>query len=228
MRRLCTYRHFSDEFQQELFTPDFLASTLMSRSSIDLQFNEKNFSEMLIESKLINGFYLYQSFHTTKSFERFDVDFYLPTINKDLMTFITSLPSEWVNGGTSLQRLTNSKKINRLFHKKALQRYLRKDEIYNRSFDIPWYRILKPRKHLLEVLRRRLKKRGWYQERALDRLFDEFPRQAAKDHELLELKHHGYRIFTLLSLEVWCTEFIDGGLNRPASMAVPLEEYLAS
>lgn len=226
MRKLCTYRHFTDEFQKELFVPELFNKLEPARSSLELEFNKENFSEMLIEGKLFNGFYMYQSFHTNKSMEAYDLPLYLPTIYKPLMDFVTSLPNEWVNGGTALHRLTNNKKINRRFHKKALSRYLGPDEIYNRSFDIPWYNILRPRPELLEKLKSRLKRRGWYQEKTIDKLFNEFMGQKVKTHELLELKHHGYRIFTLLSLEIWCMEFLDKKPGSPVKGKVNLEDYL--
>jgi asparagine synthase (glutamine-hydrolysing) len=138
------------------------------------------------------------------------------------MDFITSLPEEWINGGSTFQRLINDKSINRRFHKKALARYLRSEEIYNRSFDIPWYTILKPRKRLLELLLKKLKSRGWYQSHTLDKIFGEFENQKNKAYELLELKSHGYRIFTLLSLEVWAMQYLDNVSFEGAT----LEDYL--
>ncbi|MEX1098924.1 MAG: asparagine synthase-related protein, partial [Bacteriovoracaceae bacterium] len=190
LRKLCTYRHFSDEFQRELMDPEFYEGVQPARSSLELKFNKDNFSEMLIEGKLFNGFYPYQSFHTHRSMNHFGLDLYLPTINKEVMSFITSLPIGWVNGGTTFHRLTNSHSVNRRFHKKALSRYLKREEIYNRSFDIPWHNVLKPRRELLKKLKRRLVKRGWYRKDVLERMFDEFLNQKVKDYELLELKHH--------------------------------------
>jgi len=227
MRNLCTYRHFSLEYQAKLLTPEVFNQNIPA-PIYEVPFTKENFSEALIEGKLYNAFYTYQSFSTHRSIEHFGTKFYLPNINKDLMDFITTLPESWVNGGTTFHRLTNNKTINRRFHKMALSRYLKKEEIYNRSFDIPWYKILKPRTHALELLKTRLKKRGWYQEPFIDKLFEEFKAQEAKDYELLELKHHGYRIFTLLSLEVWATEFLDMRLTESFDDGVNLEDYLAN
>lgn len=224
LRKLCTYRHFSDEFQQSLLSPD-ITENPYAKSHTQIPFTDKNFSEALIEGKLFNGFYTYQSFHTAKSAKHYGMELFLPTIDKGVIDFITSLPKEWINGGHALQRLTNNKVINRKFHKKALSRYLSPNEIYNRSFDIPWYKILLPRKHLLNKLRTRLIKRGWYQKATLDRLFDEFSTQQVKNHELLELKNHGYRIFTLLSLEIWCIEYLDGRFSS-TDKHFALEDYL--
>lgn len=227
LRRLCTYRHFSDDFQRELLIDDFFKDISPAKSIKELQYTKENFSEMLIESKLYNGFYTYQSYHTHRSMNHFGIELYLPTINKEFMEFITRLPIKWVNGGTTFHRLTNSLSVNRRFHKKALSRYLKQEEIYNRSFDVPWYNILRPRVDLLEKLKERLKKRGWYNEKALDHMFSEFLEQKVKDYELLELKHHGYRIFTLLSLEIWCIEYLDGRKSKDVDQKITLEDYLS-
>jgi len=227
LRKLCTYRHFTDDFQSKLLTPEFQNKSSFARSSLELEFNKDNFSEMLIEGKLFNGFYTYQSFHTFQSMNHFGMDLYLPTINHDFMKFITQLPIEWVNGGTSFHRLTNSLSVNRRFHKKVLSRYLKKEEIYNRSFDVPWYNILKPRVDLLEKLKARLKQRGWFVDSVIDNMFKEFMSQEIKDYELLELKNHGYRIFTLLSLEIWCMEYLDDKNTTDFDEQVSLEDYLA-
>lgn len=227
LRRLCTYRHFSDEFQRELLVDDFFGDTVPARSMKELQYTKDNFSEMLIESKLYNGFYTYQSYHTHRSMNHFGMELYLPTINREFMQFITNLPIRWVNGGTTFHRLTNALSVNRRFHKKVLARYLKSEEIYNRSFDVPWYNILRPRTELLNKLKERLIKRGWYNEKALNDMFDEFMHQKVKDYELLELKHHGYRIFTLLSLEIWCIEYLDGRKTKEVDQKITLEDYLS-
>ncbi len=228
MRKLCTYRHFNDKYMRQLLSPGFAGDFQASRSILEIPFTKENFDNSLIEGKLFNAFYTYQSFHTTKGLEYFGLELYLPTIQKDVIDFITNLPLEWINGGTTFHRLVNSKTINRRLHKLALSRYLKREEIYNRSYDIPWYRILKPRHHVLDLLEKRLVKRGWFHEGEIRKLFQEFRDQEAKDHELLELKHHGYRIFTLLSLEIWATEYLDGKYKLPAPGLGDLEDYLNS
>lgn len=208
LRKLCTYRHFNEKDTAALLRTD-LNQVPYSRSHTEISYLDKKFHDALIESKLYNGFYTYQSFHTGKSARHFGMDLYLPTINKRVIDFITQLPYSWVNGGTFFHRLSNNKRINRKFHKQALSRHLKRNEIYNRSFDIPWFQILKPRPELLKLLLLNLKKRGWYNESYLDSLFDQFQNQKVKSSELLELKNHGYRVFTLLSLEIWSLIFID-------------------
>lgn len=224
MRRLCTYRHFKPSFLENLLKNGFNPNALPA-PSYEVPFNKKNFQEALIYGKLYNAFYTYQSFSTYRSVEHFGTPFYLPTINKDLIQFIGELPTSWLNGGTTFHRLTNNKTINRRFHKMVLSKYLKQEEIYNRSFDIPWYKILKPRKEVLSKLLIRLKERDWYKEEYLDQIFKEFLEQDAKEYELLELKHHGYRIFTLLSLEVWAMEMLDGKRTQNPDRKIPLEDY---
>lgn len=223
MQRLCTYRHFSPSYLDSLLNKD-LFDGQPAPSSLEIEFNRDNFDDALIEGKLFNAFFTYQSFAQTRSMNAQGMEFFLPTVNRNLMQFVTSLPKDWVNGGTSLHRLSNNKKINRRFHKQALRRYLRPDEIYNRSFDIPWFHVFSDRPHLLEVLKRRLVKRGWFNAPALDSLFDQFRGQSRKDHEILELKCHGYRIMALLALEVWAMQYLD---LTPSAHEGRLEEYLA-
>lgn len=233
MRRLCTYRHFSNEYQQQMFASGKLEQVEYDHGIHQLNYDpKKDFNDFLIESKLFNAFYTYQSFQSTKTFEYFNMEFYLPTIQREVIRFITNLPSSWVNGGSTFHRLTNSKSINRRFHKLALSQYLKREEIYNRSFDIPWTMIFNQRKHLIDLLEARLIKRGWYNSEFIKNLFAEFRTQRQTDRELLQLRNHGYRIYTLLSLEVWATEFIDQQEklvdSRVSKSQISIEEYLST
>jgi len=227
LRRLCTYRHYRTDELYQIFNNDFTNEQRPEVGKWTLEFNKENFGDRLIEAKLFNGFYMYQSFHTTRSMNHFGLELYLPTINRNLMQFITRLPKNWVNGGSTFHRLTNNKSINRKFHKHALARYLDREEIYNRSFDIPWYNILRPRKDMIQKLELALEKRGWYNMNEIKNIFKEFLSQNVKEHELLELKHHGYRIFTLLSLEIWTREYIDGKQTPNPDEKIKLEDYLS-
>jgi asparagine synthase (glutamine-hydrolysing) len=229
LRKLCTYRHFSSEFTRALFSNNFIPDLVYAKGNKEIPFTKENFSQSLIEGKLFNGFYTYQAYHTYKAMAHCAVEFFMPTTDIGVSRFVTNLPSRWVNGGNSFQRLTNSKKINRKFHKKALRRYLAKDEIYNQSFDMPWDKIFLPRRSLLDKLLLKLKARGWYNTATLDNLFKEFIEQKVKDDELLELKNHGYRIFTLLALEIWCCEYLDGKLwDHADGSRLSLEVYFDS
>jgi asparagine synthase (glutamine-hydrolysing) len=213
MSRLCTYRHFSDDFLRDLLEPEFLEQA-PAPSLLEIPFGARNFSNALIEGKYFNAFLTYQAFQQTRSINSFGIEFYLPTIQKDVVQFINSLPNEWLNGGTPFHRLINSKSINRRFHKHTLQRHLKREEIYNRSFDIPWHQLLGDRPDLMTALEESLLKRGWYQRKSLQKLFRDFKNQKHKDYELLELKSHGYRIMALLSLEIWCQKFLDSGTKK--------------
>lgn len=208
LRKLCTYRHFPDSLQREIFQAQVFENSI-PKSSLEIAFTKDNFDRSLIEAKLYNGFFTYQSFSQYRTLEAHNLAVFFPTLSKPVVDFICSLPWNWVNGGTPLHRLTNNKTINRRFHKVALSRYLGRDEIYNRSFDMPWHSILKPRLAVLEKLLSALKRRGWFETKGLEKLFKEFKEQKVKDHELLELKHHGYRIYTLLVLEVWTRLYVD-------------------
>lgn len=226
MFNLCTYRHFSPNDIDALFEPG-VVSEKHHKSLLEIPFDRENFNDALIEGKLFNAFYTYQSFQQTRSMNSKGMEFYLPTINSDVINFISRLPEKWLNGGTTFHRLTNSKSINRRFHKHALSRYLKKEEIYNRSFDIPWYHILSPRPQLLALLQTRLKKRGWYNNQVIDQLFKEFLAYEPKSHELLELKSHGYRVMALMSLEIWAMQFLDGQAFNSKMLSHSLEEFFA-
>ncbi len=159
--------------------------------------------------------------------EHFGTSLFLPAVNRDVLRFVATLPDRWLNGGPAFLRLVNSKRVNRRFHKMALRRHLEPSAIRNMSFDIPWHRILAPRQVVLERLQTRLGRRGWFSPGQLAKLFGEFKFQPVKASERLELKHHGYRIFALLSLEIWATEFLDGRWTADPDGPIPLEDYLA-
>jgi asparagine synthase (glutamine-hydrolysing) len=224
MSNLCTYRHFSEHSLLQLLSPD-LRDTSWQESLLMIPFGKENFDEALIEGKLFNAFFTYQSCHQTRSMNSHGLEFFLPTLQKEVVKFITSLPKEWINGGTTFHRLTNNKTINRRFHKKALSRYLEQKEIYNRSFDIPWHRVLTKDDFVLSNLERALHERGWYNNSYVTKLISEYKSQKHKEHEILELRSHGYRIMTLMSAEVWCRIFLDQ--KASSDCKVSLAEFLA-
>ncbi len=226
MLHLCTYRHFDQRWQNRVFRPE-VVNVDYSVPSYEVPFNAENFDEALIEGKLFNAFFTYQSFSQSKSLNYFGLPFFLPSLTKDVVDLITSLPRHWVNGGTTLHRLSNSKKTNRMFHKMALKRHFEQGEIYNRSFDMPWHRLLKPRKELLGNLKNSLLNRGWFQEEGLNELFEGFLQFRNKDHEIIELRDNGYRIFTLMSLEAWCRIYLDDRWSGRAGLNEDLERFFA-
>ena len=194
--------------------------TMLGYPVVDVELEDEQYTEIITQCLGIYGTY--------KPIEKFGSNFYTPYLNKKVIDFINSLPEEWINGGTSFQKLTNYA-IRRRFHKMALLRYLPKRYVYGlqQSFDVPWHVLFNKRPEILKILKKRLKKRGWYNESELDRIFEEFFKQKARPHEILELKHHGYRIYSLLVFEVWCMEFLDNPNYNKHIKPKPLEEYLS-
>ena len=228
--RLCTYRHYNDDALRALLDPAVYASGKAHTCMLDIPFTRKTMYDALVEAKMFYGVYQYMLPPTQKPLEGLGVNFYPPYFDHDIISFINLLPAEWLNGGTTFQKLINDAHKRR-FHKQVLLRYLPERYVYSvqQSLDVPFHAFMTKRPYVLENLLRRLKKRGWYNNVTLDRLFREFPKQEVKPHEIIQLKHHGYRIFCLLSLEVWCMEFMD-----PPAVAqttdlniVPLQDYLA-
>lgn len=228
MGRLCTYRHYREEMMRELLDMGAFPCLEQHECVIDLPFTAENFSDALVEAKMLYGVYPYMIPPTQKALESFGLHFYTPYFNDNLINFINALPHDWLNGGPTWSKLVNDAEKRR-FHKQALLRHMPKRFIYSlqQSLDVPFHAFLNKRPEILRRLLHRLKRRGWYNEIFLDRIFDEFPQQKVKPHEILELKHHGYRIYSLLTLEIWCMEFLDGSPGDPGDDVPPLEEYLA-
>lgn len=219
MQRLCTYRHFRDDQLKKLLN----FSLEKNRCSIKINFDRHNFHDALVASKMLYGAYFYNITMSQKHVESSGMNFFAPYLSKEIINFINSLPEDWINGGSSIQKLTNTG-IKRRFHKEALLRYLPKRYVYGlqQSFDVPWHALFRMRPKILKNLLKRLNLRGWYNHGYLKTLFDEFPKQNVKPYEINELKHHGYRIYCLLVFEIWYTEFIENSGKR----GVSLEKYL--
>ncbi len=227
MERLCTYRHFRDDYLEKILNKDVFENIEKNSCGINVPFNRKNFDDMLIEAKMLYGVYVYNLPLNQKTVEYHNLNFYAPYLNKRLFDFINSLPHDWLNSGSSFQKLTNQG-IKRKFHKMTLMKHLPKRFVFGmqQSFDVPWHTLFNNRPKILKNLLRRLKNRGWYNNKALENLFEEFPNQEVSPHEIIQLQHHGYRIYSLLLLEVWSMLFLDDFKNKkPKKM--PLEEFLA-
>ncbi len=229
-RKLSSYRHFRNELLDETLNQDIFQNVEMDTCMLDIPFTRHNMHDALIEAKMFYGVYQYMIPPTQKPLEAMGVSFYAPYFNHNLISFINSLPEDWLNGGNTFKKLINDAHKRR-FHKKVLLRYLSPRYVYavQQSLDVPFHSLLPKRPDILNILLQRLKRRGWYNNEVLERLFDEFPKQAVKPYEIHELKHHGYRIFCLLSFEVWCMEFIDKQLldRKNKDDIIPLEEYLS-
>jgi len=228
--RLSSYRHFNDEFLGRILNRKAFSDTGVNRSMHDMKFNKENFFDMLVEAKMFYGVYQYMMPPTQKPLDTLGVNFFTPYLNSKVLNFINCLPENWLNGGNALKKLTNDAH-KRKFHKMALLRYLPKRYVYSaqQSLDVPFHSFLNLRHAILDNLLKRLKRRGWFNNNILDDVFNEFLRQKPKPHEIIELKHHGYRIFCLLTLEVWCMEFLDKDLKqqRVVNEDISLEDYLS-
>jgi len=229
---LCTYRQFKQDDISGLLNKKVYESTKMNKCMLDIPFNSRNFQDMLIEAKMFYGVYMYMNLSTQKALESQGVRFVAPYLNHKLIEFITSLPHEWQNHGSSFKLIFNDA-IKRRFHKQALLRHLPKKYVYSsqQSLDVPYRLFFNERPDILKNLLFRLKKRGWYNESVLNKLFLEIQKFKAKPHEIFELKDHSYRVYSLLTFEVWCMEFLDRfnqkNKKKPARSHTPLEDYLA-
>ncbi|MFC1666353.1 asparagine synthase-related protein [Candidatus Omnitrophota bacterium] len=227
--RLCSYRHYNIETVRKILDAETFKEISLHKCMIDLPFTKDNFFDALIETKMLYGVYQYMLPPTQKPIEGFGMNYYSPYLNNKLITFINSLPKEWLNDGTTFQKLSNTGHRRR-FHKMAMLRYLPEQYVYSaqQSCDVPFHLFLTKRPIVLERLLSRLKRRGLFNNRSLEHIFNEFPRQKIKPREIIELKHHGYRIFCLLTFEIWCMQFIDTDKekNAPTQKTVPLEDYL--
>jgi asparagine synthase (glutamine-hydrolysing) len=228
--RLCSYRHYDQHFLRQLLDPSLFADSRPYSCMIDIPFTKDNLFDALVEAKMLYGLYQYMLPPTQKPLESFGVNYFSPYLNHDLITFINSLPEDWLNSGSSFSKLVNDAH-RRKFHKLAMLRYLPKRYVYSaqQSLDVPFHSFLTKRPFVLEKLLKRLKRRGLFNNKTLDRIFYEFPHQKVKPHEIIELKHHGYRIFCLLTLEIWCMKFLDDDRkeNMLSQTTVPLEDYLS-
>jgi hypothetical protein len=96
------------------------------------------------------------------------------------------------------------------------------------SFDQPFHGWLERRPKVVKLLFERLKKRGWYNNKYLDKLYSIHKKQHQHEKIVCQLQNNSYRIMALLCLEIWCMEFLDKNPNKSKSeKLVPLEEYLA-
>jgi len=227
--RLCTYRHYNADWMRSLLDTSLFPSIEGNSCMFDIPFTKETLFDTLVEAKMFYGMHPYMQPPGQRSLEAWGARYFAPYYNRELITFINSLPQEWLNGGSSLSKLTNNAH-KRLLHKKALLRYLPQQYVYSaqQSFDVPFHSFLTKRPEVLTRLCKSLKKRGWFNEKTLNKLFEEFPKQKVKPHELHELKHHGYRIFCLLTLEVWYREFFElrNEVRTITDTPMPLEEYL--
>ncbi|MFC1890587.1 asparagine synthase-related protein [Thermodesulfobacteriota bacterium] len=226
-RHLTSYRHMNDEFRNDLFSDTFLDRTGLNTCIHEIPVRPDSFHDDLIETKFYYGHAYYSVPWTHKSIESFGAKFFQPYCTSRVIDFINALPMELLNRGNTLQRLTN-RATTRFLHKRLLNRYIPAELIptLQQSFDIPFHTFFSERPEVLDLLLVRLKRRAWFKEDRLERLFDEYRRQKVNPNELCQLSNHGYRIYSLLTLEVFCIEFVDEYRFEHPIEKIPLEEYL--
>jgi asparagine synthase (glutamine-hydrolysing) len=123
-----------------------------------------------------------------------------PFLDHELLEFAAACPPGLKLRGTTGKFLV----------KKALEPHLPREVLYRRKmgFGMPvaeWFRGELGELAGDLLLSPRALQRGYFRREALERLFDEH-RSLAQDH--------GYRLWTLLFLELWFREFVDGAASR--------------
>lgn len=224
--RLCTYRHFSTDMLQDLLGIE--GNVKLPEPVIKRAFTAGDFNDALVEQKMLYGVYTYMLSNTELSFRHHGIDFIPPYMNRDLVRFINKLPRKWLNSGNLIQMLSN-KAQKRLIHTEALNRLYPAGvlESNKQGFNIAFNLLFDGREDLLQNLFTALKKRGSFNHSLLERIFDEFPKQRLKQTETCQLQNHGYRVYALLTFEVWMREFVDNlRSEKGLPDLIPLDEYL--
>ncbi len=226
-KNLTCYRHFSQEERRLLLKSQHYAEPVQKKILGNIEIRKDNFDDALINSRFVYGNMQYVSAFQEKFAKSLGMKIFLPYENQKIMDFICSLPYDFLFRGNSIQKLIN--KANKMyFQKLSLSRYLPRSYVYKagQPFDQPFHGWLEKRPRVTELLFKRLKKRGWYNVSYLKRLQNEHRNQHQHKNIFCQLSNHGYRIMALLSIEIWCTEFLDGRY-RSENKKIPIEEYLA-
>ncbi len=227
-RNLVCYRHFDPQQRKKLLKPEFRQEFDENSMLNQIKLDKDNFDNELIRARFIYGNMQYVSTFHEKFLKHHNMLLFPPYQSKEIIDFLTSLPFDIMYRGNTFQKLTN--RANKMyFQKLALKRYLPEEfvDTTGQAFDQPYHDILERRPKVVNLLFKRLKKRGWYNEEYLDRLYEEHKKQKQHDKIICELKNHGYRIMTLLSLEIWATEFLDKNpLDWKEINNISLEKYL--
>ena len=225
-KNLICYRHFSPEQRDKLLNPEFHEEFDEEKSLGYIPIRKESFDNDLVDNRFVHGNMEYVSTFQEKFVKKFGMRLFPPYQNKKIMDFLCSLPFNLLFRANSLQKLTN--KANKMhFQKLSLLRYFPKSFVYKtgQPFDQPFHGWLQRRPEVVRLLFERLKKRGWYNNDYLDELYREHRRQRQHKKILCQLQNHGYRIMTLLALEIWCMEFLDRDPEKE-TQRMPLEEYL--
>ncbi len=228
-KNLVCYRHFDFSQRKKLLKPEFYDNFQEENNLGKIPIRKETFDDDLIHARFVHGNMEYVSTYHDKIAKEYGMIFFPPYQNQRIMDFICSLPMNMLFRGNTLQKLTN--KANKMyFVKQGLKRHLPEDFVDKTGapFDQPYHAWLEKRPEVVRLLFKRLLKRGWYKKEFLEKLYKEHKKQKQHDKEYCYLANHGYRIMLLLSLEIWCTEFIDKKSGMSKKQRVPLEEYLSA
>jgi asparagine synthase (glutamine-hydrolysing) len=224
--RLTSHFHFDRELRAELLDPAFSADAQMHRSWCETAPRDDFFFDDLIDLNISHGLKPYLLFFEHRMAAAHDMGLCAPFLSKKVVAFVNSLPQEWVVGGGSLARLLRHKSSDRPFHKLALERIYPKDHVHRepRLFYAPYHAMFRERPAVADKLRRALKRRGWYNERFLDRLFAEHRQQSLHARLNSQMRNHGQRLMALLGCEVWARLYLDGKTASGEGMVI--EDFL--
>jgi len=224
-KNLVCYRHFDKSQRKKLLKIKYYHEFQEKYNLGKISIKKASFDDDLIHARFVHGNMEYVSTFHDKLTKAYGMKFFPPYQSKGIMDFICSLPMDLLFKGNTFQKLTN-KARKRCFVKQGLKRYLPKSSVPNKCvpFDQPYHAWLEKRPEVVKLLFRRLIKRGWYKEDFLNNLYEEHKKQKQHKKEYCHLSNHGYRIMLLLSLEIWCMEFID---NKNKKRNISLEEYLS-
>ena len=226
-KNLICYRHFDSAQRRELLKPEFLKEFREEDQLGPIPIRKETFDDDLIHSRFVFGNMQYVMTFHEKFAKELGVKVFAPYQSKRIMDFLCSLPKDMLFRGNTFQRMTNTAK-KMYFQKLSLKRHFPADfvEDTGQPFDQPFHGLLENRPRVVELLFNRLKKRGWYNNEYLDKLYREHKQQQQHEKIYCRLENHGYRIMALLALEIWCIEFLDNDPGR-SGKKIPLEEYLA-
>ncbi len=225
-KNLICYRHFDSYQREQLFKPRFFEEFKEKNMLGNIPIRKNNFDNDLIHARMVHGNMEYVSTFHEKFAKQFGIKLYPPYQTQKIMDFINSLPMNFLFKGNSFQKLTN-RAYKMRFAKLALKRHFPAKFVdkTGQPFDQPFHSWFEKRPKIVDLLLKRLKKRGWYNEKYLDKLYREHKKQKQHKKIFCQLRNHGYRIMALLVLEIWCMEFLDNNSSR-LMKRVPLETYL--
>lgn len=205
-----SYRQFDKKLLTSLLKEPYLAESSHKPYHYKIPFTKENMFDNLIESKILYGVLQYMNPPTEKSLNSFGIDFFTPYNNKALRDFLNTLPEDALNKGTIFAKALNMA-TKRMLHKQLMLRYFPQEFVFSsqQSLDMPYVYLIQKKKHLSDILLDCLIARGWYNEKTLRKIFTEFSSQKISQKESCLLRHHGYRIYSMLTFEVWAQIFLD-------------------